>query len=82
MTNRFPQLKVITKAVNLHKGLALWVSIQLAGVVAIIVVASLGIASKYSPLHLIWFIPSVTFFLCLGVWLGYRQQTRKVGRDV
>jgi hypothetical protein len=82
MTDKLSLLKVVAQAVNLHKGLALRVSIQLAGVVTIIVVASLEIASKHSPLHLIWFVPTVVLFLCSGVWLGYRQQTGKVRRDV
>jgi len=73
MAGKLETLKVITQAINQHKGLGLWLAIQLAGVLAIIVVASLEIASKHSPLHLIWFIPSVILFLCLGIWLGCKR---------
>ena len=75
------RLKSFILGIRTCKGLALWVTVQLAGVIAITVVASLEIASKHSPYHLIWFIPSVILSLGLGVWLGYWRRPRRKMND-
>jgi hypothetical protein len=52
--------------------LMLWFAVNFIGMVAMVVLGGYKIATLHSPLHLLWFIPTIILVAIIAMRDGYR----------
>jgi NADH:ubiquinone oxidoreductase subunit 6 (subunit J) len=61
--------------------LKLFVLFNIMGIIAIVVLGSIEIATKHSVYGLLWFIPICLIVASIGILIGYRQTKAKKAKD-